>query len=62
MSKETESHLFEPFYTTKTVGQGSGLGLSISLGIIESHRGSLSLKNKEPNGVIAEMRIPRDIQ
>lgn len=60
MSEDTEAHLFEPFYTTKTVGQGSGLGLSISLGIIESHHGSLQLKNRQPKGVIAEMRIPRE--
>src|SRR5205823_11155339 len=35
--------IFEPFFSTKEVGQGTGLGLSIGLGIAEAHGGSLSL-------------------
>lgn len=41
MDKETQQHLFEPFYTTKEVGQGTGLGLSTVYGIVKQHGGSI---------------------
>ena len=59
MSEITHEKLFEPFYTTKEVGEGSGLGLSISLGIVESHQGKLTLTNIEPHGVIARVELPQ---
>ena len=37
-------HIFEPFYSTKEVGQGTGLGLSIALGIAQAHGGALTLE------------------
>jgi two-component system C4-dicarboxylate transport sensor histidine kinase DctB len=43
-------HLFEPFYTTKPVGEGLGLGLAISLAIIESFGGQLEARNAEGGG------------
>jgi len=58
ISTEVAEKLFEPFFTTKRVGEGSGLGLSISLGIIESHGGELTLRNREQGGVIAEIILP----
>ena len=50
--------LFDPFFTTKPVGKGSGLGLSVSLGIVEHHGGTLTLRNNERGGVTATIRLP----
>jgi len=50
--------IFDPFYTTKKVGEGSGLGLSISLGIVQYHEGQLSLLNNDKGGVDAILALP----
>jgi two-component system NtrC family sensor kinase len=50
--------LFDPFFTTKPVGEGSGLGLSISLGIVEHHGGRLHLQPEPSGGVSAIVRLP----
>ncbi|QKT03707.1 sensor histidine kinase [Ectothiorhodospiraceae bacterium 2226] len=50
--------VFDPFFTTKDVGEGSGLGLSISLGIVERHGGSLQIENTAPRGARATLRLP----
>ncbi len=55
---DVEDRLFEPFATSKPVGEGSGLGLSISLGIVEMHGGHLQLKNNDDGGCTAEISIP----
>lgn len=41
--------IMQPFFTTKEIGRGTGLGLSVSRGIIESHHGKLSLDDNRPN-------------
>ncbi len=61
ISSDVSGHIFEPFFTTKGVGEGSGLGLSISMGIVTSHNGSLTLTNREgadSSGVMAVLRLP----
>jgi len=50
--------VFDPFYTTKPVGEGSGLGLSVSMGIMQRHDGSLILRNRESDGMEAIMILP----
>ena len=59
LSPEAEAHLFEPFFTTKPTGEGTGLGLSVSLGIVQMHGGELSLQNHPAGGVVARLRLPR---
>ncbi len=52
--------LFEPFYTTKPVGRGTGLGLFVSLGIVQQHEGTLRASNREDRpGARVEVRLPK---
>ncbi|MEM7711305.1 MAG: ATP-binding protein, partial [Pseudomonadota bacterium] len=55
---ETPEQLFEPFYTTKKPGEGVGLGLAISSGIVADLGGRLTARNAEAGGAVFEMRLP----
>jgi PAS domain S-box-containing protein len=57
---EALSRLFEPFYTTKPVGQGTGLGLALAYGIVREHGGELSAANPPGGGARFVMRFPRE--
>ena len=58
INKNQIQNLFEPFYTTKEVGQGTGLGLSICFGIMEQHQGSIELSGKRGVGTTARIQLP----
>ena len=50
--------LFEPFYTTKAPGDGVGLGLAISSGIVKDLGGRLYARNGRLGGAVFEVRLP----
>jgi len=52
------NRIFDPFYTTKTVGKGTGLGLSICYGIIKEHGGEIVARNRDEGGASIEIRLP----
>lgn len=52
-------NLFEPFYTTKKPGEGVGLGLAISSGILTDLGGRLTARNADGGGAVFEMQLPR---
>ena len=53
-----QSKIFEPFYTTKPVGQGTGLGLSISHSIVERHGGLIWFESRSGKGTCFTVKIP----
>ncbi len=59
MEESISSHIFEPFYTTKEVGQGTGLGLSVSYFIItEHHDGSIEVHSTPGQGTTFTIQLP----
>jgi signal transduction histidine kinase len=55
---ELEARLFQPFFTTKPVGQGTGLGLSVSYGIIDSLGGRIGYKSAPAGGALFYVDLP----
>jgi two-component system C4-dicarboxylate transport sensor histidine kinase DctB len=55
-------YLFDPFYTTKDIGEGLGLGLSISYGIINEMNGSIEAENSPEGGAVFTLRLPLAVQ
>ena len=53
-----KNKIFQPFFTTKPTGQGTGLGLSLSYDIVKAHGGELKVETKEREGRKFMIQIP----
>jgi CheY-like chemotaxis protein len=58
MSEEVRLRAFEPFFTTKPQGVGTGIGLSVCMGIVETHGGRITLESTPGTGARFEVELP----
>ena len=58
MAPETVGRVFEPFFTTREVGQGTGLGLSVVHGIMQTHQGGIDVQSVQGEGSLFTLYFP----
>jgi len=58
IKEEDKKRLFEPFFSTKEVGEGTGLGLAISYSIIQQHKGTIEVKSQVGKGSTFTVKLP----
>jgi len=56
--KNIVDKIFQPFFTTKPTGQGTGLGLSLSYDIVKAHGGEIKVEGKEGKGSTFIIQLP----
>ena len=59
MDPETLSHVFEPFYTTKDPGKGTGLGLPMVYGVVKQNDGYIDVASAKGHGTVVQIYLPR---
>jgi signal transduction histidine kinase len=62
ISKSLQDKIFQPFFTTKPTGQGTGLGLSLSYDIIKAHGGEIKVETKEGEGTTFIIALPEKLR
>lgn len=58
ISEKDRPHIFEPFYSTKEAGKGTGLGLAVAYGIINNHNGNIEVEQTSPKGTTFKITLP----
>ena len=61
ISEEVAEKIFEPFFTTKAAGEGTGLGLSVTYGIIRDHKGDIRVEKADGGGARFVIELPLHI-
>jgi signal transduction histidine kinase/CheY-like chemotaxis protein len=59
LSADDKAHLFEPFYTTKSIGRGTGLGLPMVYGAVRQNGGTIEVQSEEGTGTTFRIYLPR---
>jgi PAS domain S-box-containing protein len=58
IAPENIAKIYDPFFTTKSIGQGTGLGLAVSYGIIQEHKGRIFVESKPDQGTRFRIKLP----
>jgi CheY-like chemotaxis protein len=58
ISREIKDRIFDPYFTTKKMGEGTGLGLSVSLGIVQHHGGAIDVESAPGAGTVFTVFLP----
>ena len=61
MNEEAQKHMFDPFYTTKSVDRGTGLGLTLCQSIVAEHGGSIEIESQVEEGTAVHIYLPRSL-